>query len=264
MDVVSFAYDEITAEFLLSQYKALLFTGWNTCSQKQYEILKEYVAGGGTLFISIPQLATDETRNFAFTTEDLVNGGDFSELCGVKVLGRGDNIYWAMVPQGSHRLECDFPRRFGILGVPVGNIEVVDPGLEVLITDDEIGRPVLTLHRYGKGKCYFLNTWAYPGASDLDEGPGGVMDSAGMIGCIYRAIANESRGYVYITDDRKAPGETCKYVAFSYFPDGGKICLYNIDFDQEKIFWLHQFGTEKQVTLAPGEFRMIPSVKLTK
>ena len=261
-DIVSFARDEISSEFLLSHYKALLFTGWNTCSVKQYEILKQYVAGGGTLFISIPQLAAIETRKFAYTAADLVNGGDFSELCGVKVLGRGDNIYWAMVPQGSHRLECEFPRRFGILGVPVGNIEVTDRDLETIITDDEIGRPVLTLHRYGNGKCYFLNTWTYPGALDLDEGPGSVMDSAGIIGCIYRMIANESRGYVYITDDEKVPGEICRYIAFSYFPEAGKICLYNIDFENEKTFWLHQFGIREQITLEPGEFRVIPSVKL--
>ena len=262
VDVVSFAYDEITAEFLLENYKALLFTGWNTCSDKQYQILKEYVAGGGTLFISIPQLATDETRNFNFTVDDLVNGGDFSDLCGVKVLGRGDSIYWAMIPRGSHQMEDEFPRRYGILGVPVGNIEVTDPELQVVITDDEIGRPVLTLHHYGKGKCYFLNTWAYPGASDMDEGPGSIMDSAGMIGCIYRTIANQNRGYVYITDDEKAPGEACKYIAFSYFPDAGKICLLNIDFEQEKTFWLHQFALREKITLGPGEFRMIPTVKL--
>lgn len=264
VDIVSFAKDEITSDCLLQNYKALLFTGWNTCSAKQYEILKEYVAGGGSLFISIPQLATVETRNFAFTTDDLVNGGDFSELCGVRVLGRGENFYWAMVPQGEHRLECDFPRRFGILGVPLGKIESIDPDLEAVITDDETNRPVLLLHRYGKGKCYFLNTWAYPGAMDLDEGPGSVMDSGGMIGCIYRMIANETRGYVYITDDEKAPGEICKYIAFSYFPDAGKICLYNIDFDREKTFWLHQFGQREKITLSPGEFRMVSSVKLSQ
>ena len=182
----------------------------------------------------------------------------------MKVLSRGDNIYWAMVPQGEHRLECEFPRRFGILGMPIGNIEAVDPNLEVVITDDETNRPVLLLHHYGKGKCYFLNTWAYPGALDLDEGPGSIMGSGGMIGCIYRMIANENRGYVYITDDEKAPGEVCKYVAFSYFPDAGKTCLYNIDFEQEKTFWLHQFGQREQITLAPGEFRIIPTVKLGK
>ena len=264
VDVVSFAYDQVTANHLLKQYKALLFTGWNTCSEKQYGILKDYVKGGGTLFISLPQLAVTDTRRFDLTTEDLINGGDFSDLCGVKVRGKGDNIYWAMIPQDSHQLESEFPRRYGILGVPVGDLEQTDPELQVLITDDEIGRPVLTLHRYGKGKCYFLNTWAYPGACDLDEGPGSQMDSAGMIGCIYRSIAKENRGYVYLTDDGIDPGEVCKYVAFSYFPDAGKICLLNIDFESEKTFWLHQFGVKEPVTLAPGEFRLIETASLKK
>ena len=62
VDVVTFAKDEITAEFLNKHYKALMFTGWNTCSQKQYETLKQYVYNGGTLFISLPQLSTNETR----------------------------------------------------------------------------------------------------------------------------------------------------------------------------------------------------------
>ena len=90
------------------------------------------------------------------------------------------------------------------------------------------------------------------------------MDSAGIMGTIYRMIANESRGHVYITDDGKNPGEVCKYVAFSYFPDGGKICLYNVDFDAPKTFQLHHFGIHETITLAPGEFRMLDSVKLSK
>ncbi len=261
VDVVSFAYDEITPEFLLSHYKALLFTGWNTSSETQYRILCDYVAGGGTLFISIPQLSTDDTRNFAYTTDTLVHGGDFSELCGVRVLARGENIYWSMIPRSSHALGEAYPRRFGILGVPLGQLEITDPAIEVCITDDETDRPVLLCHRYGKGKCYFLNTWTYPGACDLDEGPGATMHSGGMIGTIFRAIAHESRGHVYITDDGTSPGDVCRYVSFSYFPDGGKICLFNIDFEAEKTFWLHQFGVREKITLAPGEFRMLDTVR---
>lgn len=262
VDVISFAKDKISAEFLNKNYKALLFVGWNTCSDKQYEVLKEYVYNGGTLFISLPQLSTNETRNFNFAPEELVNGGDFSELCGVKVLGKGDCFYWATVPIGSDKLGCTFPRRFGILGVPMGKIEITSENLEVLVIDDEEECPIVTLHRYGKGKCYFLNTWTYPGALDVDEGPGALMDSAGLLGYIYRAIANEHRGYVWITDDKIEPKSECDYVAFSYFPKAGKICLMNVDFENEHSFWLHQFGICEKITLAPAEFKMIPTVKL--
>lgn len=262
VDVISFAKDEISAGFLNKNYKALLFTGWNTSSEKQYEVLKEYVYNGGTLFISIPQLSTNETRNLNYGTDELVNGGDFSELCGVKVLGRGDCFYWATVPIGSDKLGCTFPRRFGILGVPMGKIEVTDENLEVLVIDDEKAHPIVTLHRYGKGKCYFLNTWTYPGALDMDEGPGSLINSAGLLGSIYRAIANGHRGFVWITDDKIKPGKESDYIAFSYFPQAGKICLMNIDFEKEHTFWLHQFGMCEKIILAPSEFKIITTAKL--
>lgn len=261
VDVVSFAKDQISAAFLNKNYKALLFSGWNTCSDRQYAILKEYVYNGGTLFISLPQLSTNETRNFNFGVDELVNGGDFSELCGVKVKGKGECFYWATVPPESNHLDCAFPRRFGILGIPMGQIEITDENLEVLVIDDELARPVLTLHQYGKGKCYFLNTWTYPGALDQDEGPGSLMGSSGLLGYIYRAIANRCRGNVYTTDDKVKPGKECNYVAVSYFPEAGKTCLFNVDFEQEHTVWLHRFEMCEKLTLAPGEFRMLDTTK---
>ncbi len=79
-DIVSFA-GKITAEFLLKNYKLLVFMGWNTCSEEQYKVLTDYVKGGGTLFLSIPHLSTDDTRNYTnFQVSDLVRNGDFSEL----------------------------------------------------------------------------------------------------------------------------------------------------------------------------------------
>ncbi len=262
VDVVSFAKNKISAEFLNKNYKAILFTGWNTSSKEQYEILKEYVYNGGTLFISLPQLSTNDTRKLNFTTDELVNSGDFSELCGVRVKGRGDCFYWATIPPGSDRLGCAFPRRFGVLGVPMGDIEITDKDLEILVIDDEKASPILALHHYGKGKCYFLNTWTYPGALDIDEGPGSMINTAGLLGYIYRAIANEHRGYVWITDDKMKPGNECNYIAFSYFPEAGKICMMNIDFENSHDFWLHQFGMCEKINLEPGEFKMISTAKL--
>ncbi|MDY3286177.1 MAG: hypothetical protein SOX31_06355 [Eubacteriales bacterium] len=262
VDVVSFADNKIDADFLLRQYKALLFTGWNTCSEEQYEILRAYVEGGGTLFISIPQLSTNETRSLDVDVSELVHGGDFSDLAGVRVRGRGECIYWATVPPKSEALGVTFPRRFGILGVPLGDVEITDPELEILAIDDEQARPVVTRHRLGRGSCILLNTWTYPGALDMDEGPGGVYGSSGLLGYIYRAVANESRGHVYITDDKRVPGTECDYVSYSYFPEAGKICLFNVDFEQPHTVWLHRFGIHEKLTLAPGEFRTLETAKL--
>nr|MBQ4319436.1 hypothetical protein [Clostridia bacterium] len=252
VDIVSFADDRITAEFLNANYKTLLFTGWNTSSEKQYEILKEYVYNGGTLFISLPQLSTNDTRNFNYGTDELVNGGDFTELCGLRVLGRGSFIYWAMNAKGKTINGTSYPKRYGILGVPIGKVEITDDELEVLVTDDEQGDPVVTMHRYGKGRCCFLNTWTYPGAADCDEGPGGLTHEGGLVGCIYRMLAEESRPTVYITG-----GIECDYVAYSYFPEDGQICLYNVDFERSHTVTLNTPDSSEPITLEPSEFKVI-------
>jgi hypothetical protein len=258
VDIVSFVQDEITPEFLNANYKALLFSGWNTSSSKQYETLKMYVANGGTLFIAIPQLSTNITRNFGdYGVDELVNGGDFSELCGVKVKGRGKRIYWATAPDNSEELGFKFPRRFGILTTCMGDIEITDPAIEVLAVDDEEADPLVLRHKYGKGTVYFLNSWGYPGALDCDFGPGSTRHSPGLVGMIYRHIAKNARGCVWITDDRDEPRAECEFVNFSYFPDAGKIYLFNIDFGQQHTVFVHYLDGCERITLGPGEFRVI-------
>jgi len=262
-DIVSFVQDKLEAPFLNANYKALLFSGWNSSSAKQYETLKSYVANGGILFISIPHLSTNITRNYGdYGVEELVNCGDFSDLCGVKVKGRGKRIYWATAPENSTVLGFKFPRRFGILTTCLGDIQITDQNAEVLAVDDEEADPVLLRRKYGKGTVYFLNSWAYPGALDCDFGPGSTSRSPGLIGMIYRHIAKLSRGNVWITDDRDEPGIECEYINYSYFPEAGKICLLNIDSKKSHGAFLHYFGKTEHFELEPGEFRLIGKVNI--
>ena len=98
-DIVSFACDNVTAAHLLKNYKVLMFVGWNTCTPKQYKILCDYVKGGGKLVIGLAHLSTDDTRNYTNpSVAKLVNGGDFTELCGFKVVGETSRKYWATGP----------------------------------------------------------------------------------------------------------------------------------------------------------------------
>lgn len=257
VDIVSFAQDRLEAKFLHANYKALLFAGWNTASPRQYSILTEYVREGGVLFISIPQLSTNMTRNFNnYEVEELVHGGDFSELCGVRVLGRGERIYWATAPDNNEKLGFRFPRRFGILATPMGRIEIVDADIEVLAVDDEQAYPLVLRHKLGAGAVYFLNSWAYPGAFDQDFGPGSTRTSPGLVGMLYRHIAKNARGLVWITDDGDEPRTECEYLNVSYFPEAGKICLYNIDPARQHSVFLHAFGRCERVELQAAEFRM--------
>jgi len=259
VDIASFARDHATADYL-SRYKALLFSGWNTASDRQYAELTRYVRAGGTLFISIPHLSKNITRNYTnYGVEELVNQGDFSELCGVRVRGRGDRFYWATAPDRKGELGFEHPRRFGIMTTCMGNIEITDPAAEALAVDDEEMRPVLLRRKCGQGTVYFLNSWAYPGAMDVDEGPGATIGSTGLIGMIYRHIARQARGHVWITDDQQDAGPECNFICYSYFPEDGKICLQNIDFKNPHRCHLHHFAKCDAIELAPGEFRILSS-----
>lgn len=266
-DVVSFAYDNVTAEHLLSNYKALMFSGWNTCSPKQYQVLCDYVKGGGTLVIGLCHLSTDDTRKYAnFTKDDLVNGGDFSELCGVKVTGRGKRFYWATGPSTEpNELGFVARRRWGFMGVPLGELEYTLPEdcYEALAVDDEELNPVILKCKVGKGEVYLLNTWCYPAAANQDVGTGAVADSRGMVGELYAYVARKARGNVFITGpDFIRPDKECDYISYSYFPDAGVICMLNMDYENEHRCVLQNFGDKEFITLAPGEFRLIDSVKL--
>jgi len=263
VDIVSFALDRISARFLSENYKALLFCGWNTASEKQYDILTRYVSDGGRLFISIPHLSKNVRRNYtSYGVDELVNGGDFSELCGVRVKGPGERFHWATAPESESEIGFRFPRRFGIMAVPMGNIEITDPAVRILVVDDEDKRPLLLRRKCGKGEVFFLNSWAYPGALDVDDGPGATLDSKGLIALLYGYIATLSRGHVWITDDRASPGSECEYTCYSYFPDAGRICLLNVDFERSHRFFLHHFGAVECTELGPGEFRMLDTARV--
>lgn len=258
VDIVSLVQDKVDANFLSANYKALLMSGWNTASTHQYEVLKQYVRDGGILFLAIPHLSTNQKRNFGdYGTEELVNGGDFRDLCGVRVLGKGKRIYWATAPDNCSELGFAFPRRFGVLTLPMGRIEITDPDAEVLVVDDEEADPLVLRRKYGKGEVYFLNSWAYPGAFDQDYGPGSTRTSPGLVGEIYRHIAGRVRGTVYLTDDGRQPGEECRFLNYSYFPEDGSICLFNIDYCQAHRAVLHAGPVQLEFELAPGEFRRL-------
>ena len=269
VDVVSFAFDRVSADYLVRNYKAILFSGWNTCTPKQYKTLCEYVKRGGRLCLAIPHLSTNDRRNYDFFTKDeLVNGGDFSELCGLKMKGEGERFYWATgTDRNKNVLGLVARRRYGIIGVPLGNVEFTGPkeNYDVLAVDDEAAHPVIIRCKSGKGEVFFMNIWHYPWEANRDNGTGAVENSKGLIGELYSYIARITRGNVWITgSDFERPDEDCNWINYSYFPEGGKICLMNLDYDRERKCVMHWFGEKEFITLRPGEFRVMNAPVLDK
>ena len=252
-DIVSFAA-EPDAPFLSKNYKALLFTGWNSASAAQYTALLAYVKAGGTLFLSIPHLSTNSKRNYLdYGAEELVEGGDFTELCGVRVKKRGRQFYWATLRGADNMFGFPRPRKFGVFASHMGELEITGKP-EVVAVEDEDFRPLLFLNKLGKGRVYFLNTWEYPGAMENNDGPGATYGSLGFIGELFRRIALDTRGAVHITDDGLAPGRECAYIAYSHFPSCGKTYLLNNDFDKSHTVLLHRGKRLDKIRLKASAF----------
>ena len=164
---------------VLSAFPLLLLLGWNTMDEEQYTSLRNYVENGGKLFMSVPHATMNESRLFltnGFEPLNLVRAGDFADLFGVRVSGRGarlgrlrgaadvaDNpvqavFQWPTINQ--HPAEGPLHPR-----PHVARIELC--GAEVLVRDDDTEAPVLVRSRIGEGEAYLLCTYEYPGNSYL-------------------------------------------------------------------------------------------------
>lgn len=261
VDVISFAYDQPTADFLLKNYRLLVFVGWNTCSAKQLETLAAYVRGGGRLFIALPQLSTDVTRNYRnYARGDLVADGDFAASLGFRVKGRGQPFYWATGTEWTpNRWGLSFARRFGVFHGPAGDLEVTAKESETLVLDHEALQPVLVRTKVGAGEVYFMNTWHYPGYYASDRGTGAI-EGESLVSFVWRRLAKENRASVYMTEvGSDEPGGECAFVNLSHFPSTGKTMLFNVDFARPHTVALHRGGEVRTVTLAPSEFYSIDS-----
>ena len=164
---------------VLSQFKLLLLLGWNTMDEEQYGKLKDYVANGGTLFMSVPHATTNESRAFLGNNLEplnLVHDGDFSDLFGTRVKGRGGRLLRILADEdvagnpvaGVYQQSDKF--RYpssGPLHAPVDLAEVELCGAEVLAREADSGGPILVRNGVGKGTAYLLCTFDFPGNSYL-------------------------------------------------------------------------------------------------
>lgn len=148
--------------------------------ESTYEKLRQYVEGGGCLFMSVPHLTTNESREFLVNNLEplnLLKGGDFSDLFGLRVTGRGDPIHtietvktegtlpivtgeWALT--GGRYLPLAEPT-----DALVDLAEVEFCGADGVAHDGKSGKPVLARHRLEEGEAYLLLTHDFPGNSWL-------------------------------------------------------------------------------------------------
>ena len=192
---------------VLQSYGSLAFFGWNTMTEEQYARLTAYVEGGGTLFLAVPHL---DTRTRGDQAPAYLRGGDVRDLCGVRILGSGeqvDELFFAeqtadaryLFPQGALYLE----------EAPLARLEL--HGARVLAHPrGKPEQPVLLEHRIGSGTVYLLAVGEYPGER-LDAFITDILRTLaeGEQG----EIAVESRDVFYAVYDGEMPsGQPCSTV----------------------------------------------------
>jgi len=151
----------------LKRYRALVFLGWNTADENQYEKLKAYVDQGGILLMSLPQLSTHIERGADLK---FVKEGNFEDLFGVKILGKGKEIKEIKFLKDTNLKRIKFP--VGKIYPLIGHKRNViccaflkNFSAQVLAEAD--GEPVLLEKKVGKGYAYLLSLWNYPGEEKL-------------------------------------------------------------------------------------------------
>ena len=156
-------------ENYFENYKLIVNYGWHTANPEDETKLKAFVNNGGTLLTGIPQFSTHIRRDFLADMEELAleNGGDLSEICGFKVLGKGEEYsgQWNCADRQNmpspvlSELPSDSVTEDG--RAYLAEIELTDG--EIVAWDAFSAKPMLVRKKLGKGYVYTLTLWAYPG-----------------------------------------------------------------------------------------------------
>lgn len=169
---------------VLSGYGSLAFLGWNTMTAEAYDRLVGYVASGGTLFLAVPHL---DTRTRADQPPAYLHDGDVRALCGVRILGAGDDVDEVYFAEQGSCPACRFPQGTLYLeDAPLARLELC--GARVLAHPrGKPELPVLLEHRVGRGFVYLLATREFPGAR-LDA----------LVTDILRTLAESAQGEIAV------------------------------------------------------------------
>ncbi|MFC1675782.1 hypothetical protein ACFL3G_01810 [Planctomycetota bacterium] len=232
-------YDVVPIEAsldVLQKYSSLVFLSWNTMTDEIYEKLKSYVAGGGHLVMFLPQLSTHVDRA---SDLKLYRGGDFSDLFGVKVTGKGQKSVAGMKCITNSSLESyrfplwrtkTDPRFIG--DYTPANVEVTTGRVisgwsdYYYVTKQEVAaRPVLIENSLGKGTAFLVTAWEYPGDEGLNKFAGDILRVvlAGEQG-EFRLLGSDRIRYAVYSN--KAAGEPEYNVVYllNTDPDNNSLC----------------------------------------
>jgi len=250
-------YDIVPVEASLDKlksYRCLLFLGWNTMTPAIYAKLKAYVKAGGHLVMFLPHLSTETDRRKGLK---LFRSGDFRDLFGVRVLGKGRRDVWGVkcmarssIPSYHFplwRIRTD-PRFLGLITpsrVKVASARVISGYDDFYdVTAKTLARQaILTEQTLGKGKAFLVSAWQYPG----DEGLSRFAED------ILRTVLDGEQG-----DIRLHASDRVRYAVYeSRKPKARVVYLLNTDPDvpSPARLWVRGKATE-HFTVPANDLRL--------
>ncbi len=163
----------------LQQYDCLIFLGWNTMTEDQYDKLKLYVKNGGDILCTLGHLDTRTSRN---NPVELIHNGDLAELFGVKVALNDKKCRFGIkFKQNPENSNYQFPLwtavsdpKYGDGEFPLADVELISAEITAAASEDfadtweNMDRyPVITTNKLGEGRAFLLHTPEYPGCHGL-------------------------------------------------------------------------------------------------
>ncbi len=143
----------------MKTFRLLILTGWNTMTSDLASRLSEYVRGGGTLLLGLPQLSSHVRREDMWDGNYKFDVKAAMAVAGFEITGRGKK------QSGEIKGDDAWVTALKDISVSATGANMKTGGnAEVLLKLGDA--PVLTAHRLGEGVCYCWTTWEYPG----DEG----------------------------------------------------------------------------------------------
>lgn len=238
LDVVN-ADDALTVRHL-ARYKAVAFGGWNTMTPKIAATLRDYVAQGGTVVLTVPQLSARLDREYAnYTAADLVQA-----VPGVTV--KSPELIEDILMTNDATpdfLKAAYPAHLSV------KLRVADADLganaQAVATLGK--KPYLVKVRHGKGTYWLCLAWDYPAARrEMEEFP---SYRAGFRLAFWKTLLMGVLGGV---QGEHVAGPDRDYINWSVY--GDRAYLLNTDCVSPRTVIFRG----QSLTLAPGELREIP------
>ena len=224
-------YDVIPATCpldVMKQYEWVIYCGWNTMTPEIVNTLKEYVKGGGKLFITAAHMRDsidrDKKGKFAEGLDELL-GVKLSEetfRCndGFKFV-KNSTVDGVMYP-GTANLTCDPAWSAGYTDYVKCELDGATPACYVtdcFLREEEYMFPVVTEHKYGEGNVIFMATSEYPGAGEVYP--------------LYKIMVKQILAASHRTSDLKVIGSDKLRFAMYEGEDKYKLYILNTDFNFE-------------------------------